>query len=227
MELSHRAEELTSLGWSNDDVARYIELWDYRQRWGAINLEREDRQFLRKAEAAMPKVVVGKSSIKKPLNEKSYYKRIVFNLESMNKLEKTFKLSSGSKGIWRIVLEEELRALDYYQPVLGLPDTIKAKALEPFREEIIQKALKQYDDIQVKKYDFNASLRELVKKEATKWRPLRDLTEENSDYPILSEKAVKSFRSELRSEFLPLIKSLFPSLAESDKTEPADDWNPS
>ncbi|MFM1945597.1 MAG: hypothetical protein RI897_4579, partial [Verrucomicrobiota bacterium] len=46
---SNRAGELKELGWSAEDVRRYEELWEYRQRWGAINLEREDRQFLRKA----------------------------------------------------------------------------------------------------------------------------------------------------------------------------------
>ena len=53
-ELTHRADELAGLGWSAEDVDRYAELWDYRQRWGAMNLEREDRLFLRKAEAALP-----------------------------------------------------------------------------------------------------------------------------------------------------------------------------
>ena len=60
------------------DVLRYIELWDYRQRWGAINLEREDRQFLRKAETALPEIKKLKTSIKKPIKEKSYYCRISF-----------------------------------------------------------------------------------------------------------------------------------------------------
>ena len=49
---NNRAGELKELGWSAEDVRRYEELWEYRQRWGAINLERDDRQFLRKAEAA-------------------------------------------------------------------------------------------------------------------------------------------------------------------------------
>ena len=49
-ETSHRGDELKGLGWSDPDVSRYVELWEYRQRWGAMNLEREDRIFLRKAE---------------------------------------------------------------------------------------------------------------------------------------------------------------------------------
>ena len=72
-ELTHRADELQALGWSAEDVARYAELWDYRQRWGAMNLEREDRLFLRKAEAALPAIVTGKAAAKKSITEKSYY----------------------------------------------------------------------------------------------------------------------------------------------------------
>ena len=49
-ETSHRGDELKGLGWSEAEVVRYVELWEYRQRWGAMNLEREDRLFLRKAE---------------------------------------------------------------------------------------------------------------------------------------------------------------------------------
>ena len=37
-ETSHRGDELKGLGWSEPDVARYVELWEYRQRWGAMNL---------------------------------------------------------------------------------------------------------------------------------------------------------------------------------------------
>ena len=79
-ELSHRANELKELGWSQNDLQRYIYLWDYRQRWGAINLEREDRQFLRKAEAALPVIQSLKISVKKPIQEKSYYCRLDFFL---------------------------------------------------------------------------------------------------------------------------------------------------
>ena len=48
-ETSHRSPELKKLGWSQEDITRYEELWDYSQRWGLENLEKEDRQFLRKA----------------------------------------------------------------------------------------------------------------------------------------------------------------------------------
>jgi len=44
-ELSHRSHELKALGWNQEDLPSYEDLWDYSQRWGLINLEREDRQF--------------------------------------------------------------------------------------------------------------------------------------------------------------------------------------
>ena len=33
-ETSHRGDELKALGWTAQDVSRYVELWEYRQRWG-------------------------------------------------------------------------------------------------------------------------------------------------------------------------------------------------
>ena len=70
-ETSHRGDELKGLGWSEADVARYVELWEYRQRWGAMNLEREDRLFLRKAEKALPAIVTGRAAAKKSIKDLS------------------------------------------------------------------------------------------------------------------------------------------------------------
>lgn len=57
-EASHRDmqmvfRELRDLGWSESDVRQYGKLFEYRRRWGAINLERDERQFLSKADAAL------------------------------------------------------------------------------------------------------------------------------------------------------------------------------
>jgi len=226
-ETTHRGDELRALGWSIDDVSRYMELWDYRQRWGAINLERDDRQFLRKAEAALPPIQSGKASVKKSIDEKSYYRRLLFFLQVMDQAETNFNLLQGSRGIWPILLEEELRALDYYQPVLGLPDTIKARAFEPFREEIIGNGLKLDDQkVQTHKFDFQAPLDELKAKESTSWRPLRaEALNEDKTYPVLKAEAVADFRKEVRHKFVPLIRQTLPSLLDTDKPEPPDEWS--
>ena len=79
-----RGEELRELGWTAEEVRQYEELWEYRQRWGAINLEPEDRVLLRRAEAALPKRAAhGKGSLKKTIQEKSHYRWLSFYRDAM------------------------------------------------------------------------------------------------------------------------------------------------
>ncbi|ABX08681.1 hypothetical protein [Prochlorococcus marinus] len=227
-ELTHRGNELKELGWSEQDVLRYVELWDYRQRWGAINLERDDRLFLRKAESALPNISSSKPSVKKPINEKSYYRRISFFLDEMNKAEGKLSLDKDARGIWPILLEEELRALNYFQPVLGLPDTLKAKALTPFREELIETAVSQYDKhLRLLEFNFSdlaSSLDSLGKKN---WVPLREgINNNKNSYPVLDSSQLTLFRTEVRNKLIPLIRNTFPSLADSDKPNPPENWIP-
>ena len=226
-ELTHRADELKQLGWSQEDLFKYIELWDYRQRWGSINLEREDRQFLRKAESLLPEISKNRVSLKKPLNEKSYYCWIQFFLNEMNDFELKENLEDGMRGLWPIFLEEELRVIDYYEPVLGLPDTIKSKLIGPIREELVKEALDKYEkSIITKRFDFQGAL---VNAKSTgknsSWRSLRDGDfEENQDYQIIDKINVLEFRKKVNIKLLSFIRENFPSLAETDKSLPPNDW---
>ena len=215
---NNRAGELKELGWSAEDVRRYEELWEYRQRWGAINLERDDRQFLRKAEAALPKIVA-KGSEKKRTQDKSHYRWLAFYLDAMQ----TVPLQDGEVGAWPIVLQEELRTIDYYQPVLGLPDTLKAKELLPIREQLISKAASSGRQAS---FDFVAPLEELKKTEKTSWKPLRGEGNTDSSFPVLSADAAEAFRSEARAALTAAIRAHFPSLKDTDKPEPPADWMP-
>ena len=226
-ELTHRADELKDLGWVQEDIFRYVELWEYRQRWGAINLEREDRQFLRKAEAALPEITKTKSSVKKLIKDKSYYRWLSYFLGEMNKAESKFDISAESKGLWPIIIEEELRGLDYYDPVLGLPDTLKAKLLKPIREELIAKSSVSYkQDLQIFKFDFNAPLEKLEEESSKSWKPLRsDELINDKSYPIINSQGIEKFRKEVREAILPAIKDNFPSLAETNKPAPPEEWS--
>ena len=228
-ELTHRGEELKNLGWSIEDVNRYIDLWDYRQRWGAINLEREDRQFLRKAENALPVITKGKASLKKPLEEKSYFKWLSFYYEKMLFLEGDSDLALGTRGVWSIILEEELRLISYYQPVLGLPDTLKAKLLMPLREQLIENFFSKIEEKpQSLIFDFNALIEEQKQKvkESKNWKSLRDeKTLLDKTYPIVSKKDVPEFRKISRGKLLSFIQEKFPSLADTEKPSPPDDWS--
>jgi DNA polymerase-3 subunit epsilon len=50
---SDDASRLQSQGWSASDVSHFLALREYKQRWGAANLDREERLFLRKAESIL------------------------------------------------------------------------------------------------------------------------------------------------------------------------------
>ena len=222
-ELTHRADELAGLGWSAEDVNRYAELWEYRQRWGAMNLEREDRLFLRKAEAALPVLATGKAAVKKKTQDKSYYRWLRFHLDAMTAAQSEMALADGAQGAWPILLEEELRLLDHYQPVLGLPDTIKAKSFDAFRELMAEQAAGLSDEgMQLKTHDFQAALTDLKEKENSKWRHLREQSGDQP-YPILLGENVNTFRAEVREQLTPLLRQTLPSLAETDKPEPGAD----
>ena len=226
-ELTHRADELKQLGWSQEDLYKYIELWDYRQRWGSINLEREDRLFLRKAESLLPEISKNKVSVKKPLKEKSYYCWIRFFLNEMNNFESKEDLRDGMRGVWPIFLEEELRVIDYYEPVLGLPDTIKAKLIAPIREDLVIEAVKNYEDsIITRQFDFEGILVNAKSDgKNSSWRSVRggDL-ENNQDYQIIDKSRVLEFRKKVNQKLLSFIKENFPSLSETDKSLPPNDW---
>lgn len=210
-----RADELLALGWSAEDVRRYAELWEYRQRWGAINLEREDRLFLRKAEAALPKRLTGKAAQKKSLREKSHYRWLSLYLDAMAHSAAEQQLSAGERGAWAVLLEEELHVLEHYDPVLGLPDTLKARELVALREQLIQQAPATREV----SFDFQAPLDALRAQETTSWKPLRGDASGDSRYPVLAGEAVDNFRLQVRRELGGWIRQQFPSLKDSDKPE--------
>ncbi|MEA5392228.1 3'-5' exonuclease [Cyanobium gracile UHCC 0139] len=53
MEEPSPSTELLAAGWSEQDVRRYRQLWTYRSRWGAANLDRDERRFLGRGDAAL------------------------------------------------------------------------------------------------------------------------------------------------------------------------------
>tara|TARA_B100000214_G_scaffold328660_1_gene267930 strand:+ start:176 stop:868 length:693 start_codon:yes stop_codon:yes gene_type:complete len=224
-ELTHRSGELKSLGWSQDDLSRYEELWEYRQRWGAINLEREDRHFLRKAESALPEISKSKNTLKKALNEKSYYRWLDFYLSAMITLEENNAKDDGSKGAWRVLLEEEIRLLEYYEPVLGLPDSLKAKLLIPLREELVVKSIEDFNgNDEILKFDFDKVLSQALEDNKS-WKSLRN--EDNlkdQNYPILDKSNLLDFQNIVRKRLDSFMRDKLPSLSETEKPSPADDW---
>jgi len=218
-----RGEELKALGWSAEEVRKYEELWEYRQRWGAINLEREDRVFLRKAENLLPKRQSGKGSTKKATQDKAYYQWLSLFHNAMLEAAPAMGLAAGEEGAWAIVIAEELRALDYYEPVLGLPDTLKAKELMALREQWVADVAASARSLS---FDFDAPLEALKASQATNWKPLRpEGSSHPNAYPVLDAEAAAAFRTAVRQQLVGFIRTTFPSLKDTDKPEPPADWS--
>ena len=189
-ETSHRSNELKTLGWNQEEIIRYEELFDYSQRWGLINLEREDRQFLKKAEKVLPKIQPKKASVRKSIEEKSYYKWLKFYLDQINQFDES-NVSSDLRSVWKIMLEEELKLLNELKPVLGLPDTIKAKELSKVRSSLVELAIKDYQAISIDKiFDFNIILSTPVKDGAKNWKSITERDpDENKRYLLVNKES--------------------------------------
>ena len=214
-ELSHRSHELKALGWNQEDLSRYEDLWDYSQRWGLINLEREDRQFLKKAEKLLPKIQNKKASVKKSIEEKSYYLWLNFYLEEI----KIFSESNVPKkqvSVWTLLIEEELKLLKELQPVMGLPDTLKAKNLFVNRKQIIEKAFKEYDAKNNKdSFDFINIFNKSEKDVSKSWKSIIEKDPEaNKTFPIVHSNNVEDLRSEINEDLRSFMRGNYPSLKE-------------
>ena len=212
-ETSHRSPELKKLGWNQEDITRYEELWDYSQRWGLINLEREDRQFLRKAEKLLPKIQPKKISNKKSIKEKSYYLWLKFYFEKINNF-RVSKIKASTQSVWEILLEEELKLLDQFKPVMGLPDTIKARELEPIRKNLINLSFDMFEATNSENlFDFEIVNNPNEQKISKTWKSIIENTpEEMKNFPLIPEEFVEKFREQVKDNISAFMVNNYPSL---------------
>ncbi len=212
-ELSHRSHELKALGWNQEDLTRYEDLWDYCQRWGLINLEREDRQFLKKAEKLLPKIQNKKISVKKTIEEKSYYLWLKFYLEEIN-IFSNFNLPKNKHGVWTLLIEEEIKLLKELKPVMGLPDTLKAKNLFENRKELINKAFSEFDAKKNDKgFNFDDVLNNSEKDVGKNWKSITEKDPEaNKTFPIIDCANIEKLRSAIKDDLSLYMKDNYPSL---------------
>ena len=212
-ETSHRSPELKKLGWNQEDITRYEELWEYSQRWGLINLEREDRQFLKKAEKLLPKLQPKKVSNKKSIKEKSYYLWLNFYLEKIN-IFRVSILKISTISVWEVLLEEELKLLDKYKPVMGLPDSIKAKELASIRKNLIKLSFDMFEGKNsTKLFDFEIINNPNEQNISKTWKSIIENTpEEMKSFPLIPEKFIENFRIQVKDNIEEFMINNYPSL---------------
>ena len=213
-ELSPRTAELKDLGFNQDDILRYEELLNYRQRWGLINLERDDRVFLKKIEKSLPEIKDIKISSKKSISEKSYFKWLKFNLEEMNKMELKRKNSSDFY-VWPLIIELEMALLEKLQPVLGLPDTIKAKQLVPIRVGLVNQFLKNYTPVDnSESFDFDKIINIENEQVSKSWYSLKIGINDDNYFPSYKNDDKKAFTETINTTLETFILDNFPSLSD-------------
>jgi len=212
-ETSHRSPELKQLGWNQEDIVRYEELWEYCQRWGLINLEREDRQFLKKAEKLLPKLQPKKVSNKKSIKEKSYYLWLNFYLDKIN-IFRVSILNISTISVWEVLLEEELKLLDKYKPVMGLPDSIKAKELASIRKNLIKLSFDMFEGKNsTKLFDFEIINNPNEQNISKTWKSIIENTpEEMKSFPLIPEKFIENFRIQVKDNIEEFMINNYPSL---------------
>ncbi len=212
-ESSHRSHEFKAIGWNQEDITRYEELWEYSQRWGLINLEREDRQFLKKAERLIPKLQNKKASIKKSIEEKSYYLWLNFYLEKIKEFNK-LNLKKDKFSVWKILIEEELNLLKIHNPVMGLPDTLKAKELFSVRANLIKISFDKFEaENSQKVFDFDIFKKPSEEVIGKSWKSLIEKDPSQKDlFPILNKNKVEEFRNKVIASIEEFMKVNYPSL---------------
>ena len=116
-----------------------------------------------------------------------------------------------------------MRALQWFEPVLGLPDTLRARAFVEERERLVAEAAAEGRSLS---FDFAAALEQAKQNGENRWKPLRgDAKAGAQDVPVLPPAAAAAFRARARQEILALLRTL-PSLQESETADPPDDWTP-
>ena len=212
-ETSHRSPELKQLGWNQEDISRYEELWEYSQRWGLINLEKEDRQFLRKAEKLLPKLQPKKVSNKKSIQEKSYYLWLSFYLEKINYF-RISKLKISTQSVWEILIDEELKLLNEHKPVMGLPDSIKAKELSSIRKNLIKTSFEIFEAKNSENlFDFEIVSDPNQQAISKTWKSIIENTpEEMQFFPLIPDKFIDNFKAQVKDNIEGFMVNNYPSL---------------
>ena len=213
-ESSHRSHELKAIGWNIEDISRYEELWEYSQRWGLINLEREDRQFLKKAEKLIPKIQPKKTSNKKSIEEKSYFLWLNFYFNKLKAFSNLY-VPKDMCSVWEIMIEGELNLLKKYNPVMGLPDAVKAKELYKVRASLLQKSYSNYEARNCNTlFDFDiekiSSEEDVIGKS---WKSLIESDPSQKDqFPLLNQKNAAKLKTEILKTLEEFIITNYPSL---------------
>ena len=168
---------------------------------------------MKKAEKLLPKIQNKKISVKKTIEEKSYYLWLNFYLEEIN-IFSSSNLPKNKYVVWTILIEEEIKLLKELQPVMGLPDTLKAKNLFENRKNLINKAFSEFDAKDNDKvFNFDEVLKNSEKDVGKNWKSITEKDPEaNKTFPIIDSANIEKLRSVIKEDLSLYMKDHYPSL---------------
>jgi len=112
------------------------------------------------------------------------------------------------------IIEEELKLLKELQPVMGLPDSLKAKNLFENRKELIKKAFREFDAKNNDKcFNFDEVLNNSEKDVGKNWKSITEKDPEaNKIFPIIETANIDKFRFAIKEDLSTYMKDNYPSL---------------
>jgi hypothetical protein len=221
------AQRLEEAGYTQDQIDRYYKLLNRKTKLGLDALTVNDRRFYNKCRvdnhkmealrikqlaAAKTRVVSGKQ----PVETKLHYRWIETDLALLNQLT---DLAPGEVNATAILLEEELRALRKYQPVLDQVDTSKRGKTLPVTQSMLEYA-RVYGRVAM--FDYDTYVQELKKafpEHTANW----DVNDEKCFYRnrayrsivLIPDSLERGFREMVQDEMDLVVRTAFPSVEAS------------
>jgi hypothetical protein len=214
--MKNTAELLELAGYTEAQIDRYTKCLT-RKKVGTLTIA--DRRFYlqaqgdaRKAETALEQAVKAAQTRKvngrQPVETKLHYRWVVAELEIARNM---IELAPGEVSGLVIMLEEYLRAMSKYQPVLDQIDTSKRHFFHPVERELLLIAaglgrMGTFDHV-----EFKGQLKAAF---SDNWNPVWDERYECGAYDnaILPEGEEMEFRAVVRAEMERLVRDVFPSV---------------
>ena len=112
------------------------------------------------------------------------------------------------------LIEEEIKLLKELQPVMSLPDTLKAKNIFEIRKELINKAFSEFDAKNNDKgFNFDEALKNSEKDVGKNWKSITEKDPEaNKTFLIIDSANIDKLRSAIKEDLSLYMKDNYPSL---------------
>jgi hypothetical protein len=192
-----------TLNLTDADYAFYETFQKQVETFGLANAfeDRADRNRYRaidkvlKAEYVTPAKATATGG-KKRIEDKLHYRYMVKDVEFLNRFA---EVNEGEVPAWVIIRQEQVRALDKFQPVLGRQDTSRRTKFIPLEEQLLSLAAELGRVVDFNWAALHAGLRdEFGEKYNEAWFSARTGTDALRIFPVVEGAVAEAFRNYVR-----------------------------